>query len=280
MTDRPHSFTVRSSDDRALARELLGVAAVQAVELHDGALTVRTGDYGELTRAVGPAAQRAGALLGALLVLVAVIYRLSGPTPSEVPLFTGRLLADFGIAVLLPLVAVIVGTAAIGSELDDGTIVYLLAKPVPRLLIVVAKLLVSWIVTVLLVAVPILVGGIVAAGGDASLAIAYAIAAVVGALEYAAVFLALSLVTSRALVIGLAYVVVWEGVVAGLFAGTRIVSVRQHALAVADAIGGEGAVSAELAIGTALVVTAIVTALAFALAVRRLERVELRGETG
>lgn len=63
MTDRPHTFTVRSSDDRSLARELLVGPEVQAVELHDGVLTVRTGDYGQLTRAVGPAAQRAGASL-------------------------------------------------------------------------------------------------------------------------------------------------------------------------------------------------------------------------
>jgi len=61
MTDRPHSFTLRSSDDRALARELLAEGNVDAVELRDGLLTVRTGDYGALTRAVAPAAQRAGA---------------------------------------------------------------------------------------------------------------------------------------------------------------------------------------------------------------------------
>ncbi len=63
MTDRPHTFSIRSSDDRLLARELLASPEVQAVELHDGALTVRTGDYGQLTRAVGPAAQRAGVSL-------------------------------------------------------------------------------------------------------------------------------------------------------------------------------------------------------------------------
>jgi ABC-2 type transport system ATP-binding protein len=63
MTDRPHSFTVRSSNDRALARELLAAPEVEAVELRDGMLTVRTGDYGALTRSVAPAAQRAGASL-------------------------------------------------------------------------------------------------------------------------------------------------------------------------------------------------------------------------
>jgi len=63
MTDRPHSFTVRSTDDRSLARELLALPRVAAVELRDGTLTVRTGDYGELTRGVAPAAQRAGVSL-------------------------------------------------------------------------------------------------------------------------------------------------------------------------------------------------------------------------
>jgi ABC-2 type transport system ATP-binding protein len=63
MTDRPHSFTVRSSDDRRLARELLAAPEVEAVEIRDGQLTIRTGDYGALTRAVAPAAQRAGVSL-------------------------------------------------------------------------------------------------------------------------------------------------------------------------------------------------------------------------
>ena len=63
MTDRPHSFTIRSSDDRALGRELLAEPDVSSVELRDGVLTVRTGDYGALTRAIAPAAQRARASL-------------------------------------------------------------------------------------------------------------------------------------------------------------------------------------------------------------------------
>ena len=63
MIDRPHSFTIRSSDDRRLARELLAEPEIDAVEMRDGLLTVRTGDFGALTRAIAPAAQRAGASL-------------------------------------------------------------------------------------------------------------------------------------------------------------------------------------------------------------------------
>jgi ABC-2 type transport system permease protein len=91
---------------------------------------------------------------------------------------------------------------------------------------------------------------------------------------------ALSLITSRALIIGLAYVVVWEGVVAALFSGTRALSVRQHTLAVSEAFGGTGAAdSAELGLAFALAVAALVTGAAVVLAIRRLQTVELRGET-
>jgi ABC-2 type transport system ATP-binding protein len=60
MTDRPHRFTIRSTDDRALARELLATPSVEGVDLRDGLLSVNVGDYGSLTRAIAPAAQRAG----------------------------------------------------------------------------------------------------------------------------------------------------------------------------------------------------------------------------
>ena len=217
--------------------------------------------------------------LGLLLVAIIGLFRLTDPEPSQALDFTLTLLSDLAIGVLLPIVAVIVGTAAIGSELDDGTIVYLLARPVPRWRIVLAKLLVSWAVVSLLVAPATLIAGLIGQD-DPALAVGFAVAAVVGALEYTAIFVALSLVTSRALIVGLAYVVVWEGVVAGLFAGTRPLSVRQHVLAVAEALGGaEAADIASVALDVAVVAIVVIVVAATILAVRRLQTVELRGET-
>ena len=219
------------------------------------------------------------ALLGVLLVGLAGIYALSNPPTEQAVDGTRSLLSDFAIGVLLPVVAVIVGTSAIGSELDDGTIVYLLARPVPRWRIVLVKLLVAWVVVTVLVTPATLVAGVIP-HDDAQLAVGFAAATVIGALEYTAAFVALSLVTSRALIIGLAYVVVWEGVVAGLFGGTRPISVRQHVLAVAEALGGADAAGiAELALEVAIGAIVVVTVTAALVAVRRLAIVELRGET-
>jgi len=98
---------------------------------------------------------------------------------------------------------------------------------------------------------------------------------------YVAVFLALSLITSRALVFGLAYVLIWEGLLAGLFAGTRTLSVRQITLAFADAFADvpEEVFDAPLAVGTAAIVAAAVLLIATLIAIRRLRAFEIAGET-
>jgi ABC-2 type transport system ATP-binding protein len=52
MTNRPHVFTIQSSDDRRLAVALMAEASVRGVELDSTGLTVRAGDYGTFTRAL------------------------------------------------------------------------------------------------------------------------------------------------------------------------------------------------------------------------------------
>jgi ABC-2 type transport system ATP-binding protein len=63
MTDRPHTFTIRSSDDRNLAAVLMTDAPVFGVELADGLLTVRSEDYAAFTRVLAGIARRTGVRL-------------------------------------------------------------------------------------------------------------------------------------------------------------------------------------------------------------------------
>jgi ABC-2 type transport system ATP-binding protein len=67
MTDRPHTFTVRSSNDRRLASALLGDPSVFGAELYDGVLSVRTSDFGAFTRSVPRVARDEGITLFELL---------------------------------------------------------------------------------------------------------------------------------------------------------------------------------------------------------------------
>jgi ABC-2 type transport system ATP-binding protein len=58
MTDRPHTFTLRSSNDRALASALLAEPTIAGAALDGGLLTVRTNDFGAFSRAVSGIARR------------------------------------------------------------------------------------------------------------------------------------------------------------------------------------------------------------------------------
>lgn len=220
------------------------------------------------------------ALLAAIPVLLALLFRLAGPTsPRAIEAFTQSVFVAMIVTLLLPLVALVFGTAAFGTEIEDGTVVYLLAKPVRRRTVVLAKWLVAAVASLgLTVAATLLAGLIGLAGTPDGLetTIGYAVAVAAGAVIYAAVFVALSLVTGRALIAGLLYVLVWEGALADLFSGIRFLSIRQYILGIADAAGVGGRITSDtLELGTAVILATIVVAGAFVVAVRRLSAFEI-----
>ena len=60
MTDRPHTFTIRSSDDRRLASALVANPSVSGVEVVEGGLSVRSEDYAGFTRLLPRVARDTG----------------------------------------------------------------------------------------------------------------------------------------------------------------------------------------------------------------------------
>jgi ABC-2 type transport system permease protein len=177
-------------------------------------------------------------LLGGVMVLVAVVFRVAGEEARAIR-FTSGLLSNLGIGTLMPLVALLFGTGSMGAEIEDGTAVFLLAKPMSRRTIVLTKLAVAAACSVVLTCGPMLLAGLIAAGGlGDGLVVGLMAGAAIGSVLYCAVFVALGLVTRRALVFGLAYVLIWEGLLASLFAGTQTFSIRQVTLAFASAVGG------------------------------------------
>ena len=63
MTDRPHTFRVRSSDNRQLAASFLAEPAVFGAELEDGLLMVRVAEFSGFTRIVARVARTSGVSL-------------------------------------------------------------------------------------------------------------------------------------------------------------------------------------------------------------------------
>jgi ABC-2 type transport system permease protein len=218
------------------------------------------------------------ALLAAVPVLVALLGRVRG-RPGDAVAQVANMLEPSVVATLLPLLALVFGTAALGAELEDGSAIHLLTKPVARWRIVLAKILAAAPVTALLAGAATLLSGLLIGGdrGAAGVTLVYTLVVVIGSFVYVTLFVALSVLTTRALVVGLAYVAVWEGMLAGLFEGTRVLSIRQYLVGIVAALDPAGVRDAVgvLAPVTAVAGAAIVLVAAFAIAVRRLEAYEL-----
>ena len=67
MTNRPHVFTIASSDDRRLATVLMGHESVTGVRVEDGTLQVHANDYGTFTRALAKQAKASDIRLTSVL---------------------------------------------------------------------------------------------------------------------------------------------------------------------------------------------------------------------
>ncbi|MFP5342837.1 MAG: hypothetical protein ACLGIJ_07940 [Candidatus Limnocylindria bacterium] len=213
-------------------------------------------------------------LLAALPVIVAVIIRLAGGR-ADVPEIVDALV----IRTVLPLVALVIGTAAIGSEIEDGTAVFVLVKPIPRWLTGMVKTLVAAALTIALVVPPVLITGPAVAGlspGDLGTTVGYATATAVGALAYVCAFVALGAITSRALLVGLGYVLLWEGALAGLLEGTRYLSVRQATLGLAGGLTGDPRSDTTLEPTVSILILAVVIVGGFVLTARALARFQVR----
>ena len=169
-------------------------------------------------------------IAGALLVL-AVLVRLL--TDEEVGV---EAVVGLGFTLAMPLVALLSATAVLGPEIDDGSVVYLLAKPVDRHVIARSKFAAAWGATMALGALPVALAALVMDPSRVGRAAAIGVGAAVAGTVYTALFLALAALTRHAVVVGLLFVLVWEGVLGSVFAGVRWLSVGGWGWAVAGGI--------------------------------------------
>ncbi|MFF5766892.1 ABC transporter permease [Streptomyces tanashiensis] len=214
-------------------------------------------------------------LLPGMLLLIAAAVRAFNGADDQV---AADVLGGFALATMVPLIGVIAGTGAIGPEIDDGSIVYLLSKPVKRPTIIFTKLIVAIAVTMVFSAVPTLIAGFILNGNGQQVAVAYTVAALVASIAYSAMFLLLGTVSRHAVVIGLVYALVWEALFGSLIAGARTLSVQQWALALAQKVTGDGLVTSEVGLTTAVTLLVTVTVAATWFAGQKLRKLTLAGE--
>lgn len=223
--------------------------------------------------------RRRSVLLVVLPVLLLGLAALTRWASDASPSASAGLTGNFAMGTMLPLMCLLIGTGVIGPEIDDGSIVYLLAKPVPRRSILLGKLGVALATTLVFAVLPIAIGAALAGDDGLRLTAAYGLAALLAGIAYTTIFVALSVLTRNAVIIGLLYALLWESVLGGYVPGVRDVSVRQWALAPAERLLGADAsgwgVESAVTVPVGVTLLVVVTVGAAWLAISKLRTLRL-----
>ncbi len=210
--------------------------------------------------------------VGALVVLVAVLGAVNGDLADA----AGRDVVDrLALTVLLPIVSLLVATASLGEMRESGTLVYLFARPIPR-----SRLALGSLAAVLSRALPLAVGPAAVAGtllGGVRLGAAALVAAALGTLAYASLFLLAGLRSKRAVLFGLVYIALWEGVVAGTGTGPARLAVHTYTRSLLDGLDGASVAAPYVPVAAAVLVLLLVTVGGLALTTRVLQRTDVDG---
>ena len=213
-------------------------------------------------------------VLPLVLVAVAVLVRV---LVGEDPLGARNTLEALGLVVIVPLIALLATSGLLAPEIDDGSVSYLLSKPISRYTIVLSKLVVAAACVVVFAAVPMLVAGLVMLPSSPSLGLGFAVGSVAGGLAYCALFALFSVMTRHAVVIGLVYLLIWEGLLGGLLDGIRWLSITRWSEAVIGELAGVDLVD-DLPLLYAVIATAVVLVAGTWLTGRRLRAFNLTGD--
>jgi len=224
--------------------------------------------------------KRALILVGLPILLfgIAILTRLNHEAS---PFSSATMTYQYTLGTILPLTCLLIATGVIAPEIEDGSIVYLLAKPIPRRTIAFSKLAVAYVAGFAFAVVPAIAAIEIAGDRSGEFGTAYGIAAALATIAYTTVFFAISTLSRNPVIVGLLYAILWETTLGGYAPGVQTVSIRQWALAPADAYfdrfgGGGWDVGSAVSLTTGVIMLILVTVGAAYVSVRRLKTLRLR----
>lgn len=215
------------------------------------------------------------ALLALAPIVAALLYAAAGEVAPEI--FWARLVNRLILPTVTAFIAVVIGASAIAEEREDGTILYLVSTPLSRLSLIVSKVLASWTAALALLVPSVVIAGLITLGSsaDAAQVVWPLLAVVLTALCYCAISALLAMLTRRPVVLGVLYILLWEGTIATFAASADRFSIAAYGRAIAsEGIAGDDAAPGFGAL-TGLIVLVAASVAAVWLTTRRLTRTEL-----
>lgn len=176
------------------------------------------------------------AVVGLIEVAIAIVLSRQfaiDPTSGAV-----QLVDKFGLTLIIPLAALVFGTAALGDPIEDGTYVYLWLRPIRRWQLTMAAYLATVTMVLPLAVLPTVVSGTIV-DPSTNMAVGSLASSLVAALAYSAVFVLMGQVTQRSLIWGIAYLLIFEQFIARGGKGLGFISVHSHAVSILSKTVGD-----------------------------------------
>lgn len=200
-------------------------------------------------------------LVGAAVTLAALAANVGGSS-GDVPTIVVEVL----LLIVVPVVSLLFGAAALGDPHEDGSLVYVWLRPIPRW-----QLAIGAVASSVAVALPInltVTALVTLVGGRPSLLVPAVVAAALASVAYVAIFTALGLRTTRSLLWGLGYVLLIEGFLVRLSEQISAISVRRYAVSIFTQLADAGSGIHEVSLATGVTVLLVLTAVGLAATTR------------
>ena len=184
----------------------------------------------------------------------------------------------FGLVFIVPIVSMVFATAVLGDPREDGTLVYLWLRPMGRGAVVAGAAAAAGAVALPLTVVPTVVSAWIVSGGvtgsTAVLVGAFA-ASALGSLAYSSLFVLVGLILRKPVFWGIGFVLLWEGLAAGLGDAVARLSLRGYIRSLLANVADVPVGFHAYATTVCLIVLAAVSLAALLLATLRLNRMEV-----
>ena len=151
---------------------------------------------------------------------------------SDDPLEAGAgFISYMGLSILVPVVALIFASASLGDTREDGTLVYLWLRPISRWSVTTGAWAASTTITLPLTVIPMTIAAVLLDTGS-TIIFATILTTVLAVIAYCGIFLLLGLLVKNPVIWGLAYIFIWEAIVASFAKPAAALAVSGYSRAI------------------------------------------------
>ena len=168
------------------------------------------------------------AIVGVLPILLGWVIGAQSNDPLEAGV---GFVSYMGLSILVPIVALIFASASLGDTREDGTLVYLWLRPISRLSVSTGAWAASITIALPLTVIPMTVSALLLDAGN-SVVTATIITSTLAVVAYSGLFFIFCLIVKNPVLWGLAYIFIWEAIVASFAKPSAALAVSGYSRAI------------------------------------------------